>query len=436
MNLMDRYEKSRRLFARAQGSLVGGVGSPFRAKFPAPLYMETACGARLRDVDGNEYIDYALAWGPLILGHCHPRLVEAMRTQASKSHAYGAQHELEIQVAEKIQSMVPCAERVLLSSTGTEAVQIALRLARAYTNRPLIVRFEGHYHGWVDSVLLSYRGSLHDMGPAEAPNVVPGSRGQVANAAENVVVASWNDPDSLRRLFDVHGTRIAAVITEPVLCNSGSLMPAEGFLEQLRAITKQQGALLIFDEVITGFRIACGGAQAHFGVTPDVATFGKAVAGGLPMSAIAGKKEILEQIAAGGVVFGGTFNSNPVSTAAARATLGELSRDGGAALEHANRLGRELIAGIRESAASCGIPVQVTGFGAAFSIHFTERSALKSYRDTLDDDRARLQDYLRLALDEGLFLLPDGRVYVSAVHTERDIAETLDAIRRVVRRLA
>jgi glutamate-1-semialdehyde 2,1-aminomutase len=435
MDQTDRYRESRKLFERAQRSLTGGVGSPFRAKFPAPLYFQSGCGPRVMDSDCNQYIDYALAWGPLILGHCHPRLVAAMQEQASKPHIYGAQHEREFLVAEKIQSMVPCAQRVLLTSSGTEAIQIALRLARAYTGRNLILRFEGHYHGWVDSVLLSYRASLEQLGPAVSPNAILGSKGQTPNAADNVIVAAWNDAESLSKLFAEHGHNIAAVITEPVLCNSGCLMPDDGYLEQLRTIAHENGSLVIFDEVITGFRISPGGAQQHFGVTPDIATFGKAVAGGLAMSAIVGRQDIMEQVVKSGVVFGGTFNSNPIATAAAAVTLDVLSQADGAALAHANRIGDMLMSGIRDAAAAADIPAQVTGLGAAFAIHFTRRTGLKSYRDTFEDDREMLDCYLKFALDEGLFLLPDGRVYVSAVHAEREVEETLDAIGRVMRRL-
>jgi glutamate-1-semialdehyde 2,1-aminomutase len=270
----DRYAKSRAMLERARQSLAGGVSSPFRAKLPVPLYFEDGCGPRLRDVDGNEYIDYALAWGPLILGHRHPRLVEAVRRQSGKPHIYGAQHELEYLVSEKVQSMVPCAERVIFTSSGSEAVQAALRLARAHTGRNLVVKFEGHYHGWLDSVLLSYHPEADQLGPADRPRVAPGSKGQVPNAAENVLVAPWNDLGFLEKLFAGHADGIAAVITEPVLCNSGSLMPEPGFLEGLRALATANGALLIFDEIITGFRIAPGGAQSSFGVIPDLATFG------------------------------------------------------------------------------------------------------------------------------------------------------------------
>jgi glutamate-1-semialdehyde 2,1-aminomutase len=315
-------------------------------------------------------------------------------------------------------------------------VQIAMRLARAFTGRDLILKFEGHYHGWMDSALMSYHPTLADMGPAEAPSPVPGSRGQVKNAAANLIVLPWNDAEALARAFALHRSEIAAVMTEPVLCNSGSLLPAAGFLAELRSLTTQHGALLIFDEVITGFRIAAGGAQSVYGVTPDIATFGKAIGGGVPLSAVAGRRDILELIIDGGVVFGGTFNGNPLSLAGAHATLRELARDSGRPLAEAVTRGERLMRGIREAGERRGVPLQVTGFGTAFSVHFTGRTSLRTYRDTLDDDRERLRRWICECLKEGVYLLPDGRVYVSVVHTDEQIERALGAFDAVLARIA
>ena len=417
--MSERYQKSRELLERARQSLAGGVSSPFRAMFPVPLYFEDGQGPRLTDVDGNSYIDYTLAWGPNILGYRHPSMVEAMTCAAAGVHTYGAQHRLEPEVAEKFCRIVPCAERVAFTSSGTEAVQGALRLARGFTGRNIVVKFEGHYHGWVDSVLLSYRGEGL------------GSRGQVPNALDNVIVVPWNSPEDVERVFAERGSEIAAVITEPVLCNSGCLMPRPGFLEFLREITRRHSSLLIFDEVITGFRMAPGGAQQHFGIKPDLATFGKAVAAGLPMSAIAGRQDVLDEMFKG-VVFGGTFNGNPMVLAAANAALDVLSAGGGAALAQANQQGARLMEGIRSIAAQQGVPLQVTGFGAAFGVHFTKAAELNQYRDTFADDKERLTRYVRAMLDQGIYLLPDGRAYTSCVHTGREVDETLAAFARVV----
>ena len=430
-----KWRTSRALLARAGKSLAGGVSSPFRAKAPVPLYFEDGQGCRLRDVDGNSYIDYALAWGPLILGHRHPAVVAAIQRQADRPHAYGAQHRLEFEVAEQIQALVPCAERVAFTSTGSEAVQIALRLARAFTGRRVVVKFEGHYHGWMDSVLVSYHPAAPAFGPPDAPLPVPGSKGQVPGAFEDLIVLPWNASDALERVFQSRGSDIAAVITEPVLCNSGCLLPQPGYLATLRRLCSESGALLIFDEVITGFRIGPGGAQQHYGVIPDLATLGKALGGGVPVSAIAGRQEILALMFGGGVAFGGTFNGNPISLAAVQATVEELSRDSGRALHAANAVGEKLIEGLKAKAADRGASLTITGFGTAFSLHFTRQQNLRNYRDVLADDTGRLTAFLTLALDEGLYLLPDGRVYVSAAHTEADVEETLDACDRAFVRL-
>jgi glutamate-1-semialdehyde 2,1-aminomutase len=235
----------------------------------------------------------------------------------------------------------------------------------------------------------------------------------------------------LEQVFAAHGSKIAAVIMEPVLCNSGCLMPVPGYLEAAREISRRHGALVIFDEVITGFRMGISGAQGFYGVTPDLATFGKAVAGGLPLSVVAGRREIMEQMFGGGVAFGGTFNGNPVSLGAADATLSELSRGGGALLARANECGRKLMTGISVAARAKGVGLTVTGFGAAMSLHFTRRTELRDYRDTLDDDREMLQRVLRRAMEEGLHLVPDGRLYVSAAHTDQDIEDTVRAFERV-----
>ncbi len=396
-----------------------------------PLYFEDGRGPRLRDVDGNEYIDYCLAWGPMILGYRHPALVAAMREQADKPMDYGAQHELEYLVAEKIQSMLPCAERVAFTSSGTEAVQLVHRLARAFTGRERILKFEGHYHGWVDGALLSYKPSPEQVGPLERPNVVPGSRGQVRNAADNTIVAPWNRIDLLEWLLAEAGDQVAAVMMEPVLMNSGGILPEPGYLAAVRELTRRHGCLLIFDEVITGFRIGPGGAQERYQVTPDLATLGKAIGGGATLSAVAGRADLLQQIVGGGVAFGGSFNGNPPALAAADATLRELSRDDGAALRDANRHGEALRRGIAELGRKHGIPVLASGFGAAFAVHFTEKTELKDYRDTFADDRGRLHRFRFRSLQEGIYIVPDGRFYVSAVHGEREVGQTLEALDRV-----
>ena len=288
----DKWKKSREFLVRAEGSLAGGVSSPFRRKSPVPLFFRDGSGCRLEDVDGNRYIDYGLGWGPLILGHRHPALLETLRSQVERPFHYGAQHELESCLSERVQRLVPCAERVAFTSSGSEAVQLALRLSRAFTERKLVVKFEGHYHGWMDSILASYHPPLEELGTIEQPLTAPGTRGQLLAALDDLLVCSWNRTDLVRDLFRQYGDRIAAVIMEPVLCNSGCLLPREDYLRSVQELCARHGALLIFDEVITGFRIALGGAQELYGITPDLCTLGKAIGGGLPFSAVAGRREI------------------------------------------------------------------------------------------------------------------------------------------------
>jgi glutamate-1-semialdehyde 2,1-aminomutase len=287
----------------------------------------------------------------------------------------------------------------------------------------------------MDSVLWSYKPSADQLRQAGPLCGIPGSAGQVANATDNMLVLPWNDADKLETLLREHGSEVAAIIMEPVLCNSGCIEPGDHYLEQVAELAKRHGALLIFDEVITGFRRDLHGAQGYYSVTPDLATLGKAIGGGLPLSAIAGRGEILEMMFKEGVAFGGTFNGNPLSLAAALATLTELAQAGGEPLKQANKRGEEIMRGIQAAAYRHNLPLLVTGFGTAFALHFTQRSELRDYRDMLEDDPALLQRCLLESLREGLVLVPDGRLYVSTIHTEEDAARTISAMDRVFSRL-
>jgi len=400
------------------------VSSGMRAAAkPLPLFFSSAAGSRLTDVDGNQYIDYTLAWGPLILGHAHPAIVGAVNAQLGITQLFGAQHQLEIEVAKKICELVPSVERVIFSNTGTEAVQVALRIARAYTGRRKVIRFEGHYHGWMENIAAGYR-------PA-ANSTVPGRDGSAGGASETVLVLPWNDIEVVERVLQAQGQDVAAVITEPILCNTQCLMPEPGYLKGLRRLTEQYGVVLIFDEVITGFRVALGGAQALFGVTPDLTTMGKAVAGGLVLSAVGGRREIMELVAEQKVPHAGTFNGNPLSLAAAKATLETLAANQGAALEQVRKSGERLMQGIADSAQAADIPVLVNGIGSCFHVAFTTRNQMQNYRDTLDSDVEARDEFLLALLAAGIYLMPDGRWYVSAVHTEQDITQTLATVHQV-----
>lgn len=412
-------------FERSQRSLAGGCSSGLRRQAkPYPLFFESGGGSRITDVDGNAYLDYTLAWGPLILGHAPAEVCEAIARQARCGLTFGAQHDLEYEVAELLTGIIPCADSVCYANSGTEIVQVALRLARGVTGRFRILKFEGHYHGWADSVLVSYHPSAAQLDAAgDAP--VPVSRGQLP--ADHTVIAQWNDTASVERAFASHPEEIAAVICEPLLCNSGCIPPEPGFLEFLREITTRRGALLIFDEVITGFRLHLKGAQGHYGVTPDLATYGKAVGGGAAVSVLAGRAAWMNAIADGTVAHAGTLNGNPLALAAVKATLEVLMRDETRIYSGLWRRGERLRLGMESALKQAGYPVVTSGGGPVFQLSFMNEPA-RNYRDRLKADAALGNAFVLALLDEGILALPDGRWYLSAAHSDEDIDNTLEAV--------
>jgi glutamate-1-semialdehyde 2,1-aminomutase len=428
---MDRdfqqFSRSIDLRSKSKRYLAGGVSSAMRAAAkPVPLFFTSGSGSKLVDVDGNTYIDYTLAWGPLILGHSHSSIAAGVGAQLKMCHALGAQCELEPLVARRICEMVPCADRIVFSNTGTEAVQIALRLARAFTGKRKIIRFEGHYHGWLDDVLVGYR-------PAPMSN--NDSADQVENPANtpphDMLVLEWNNLEQVESVLKARHEEIAGIITEPILCNCNCLMPEKNYLVGLRQLADQYGIVLIFDEVITGFRVARGGAQELFGVKPDLATFGKAVAGGFALSVVAGIDKIMSLIERQLVVHAGTFNGNPISLAAANATLEIIGANGGRVLSDIDRRGVKLINGIRSLAASTAIPILVNGVGSAFHLAFTSRQEMLNYQDTLQASSAARDVFVQEMLKSGVYLLPDGRWYVSGAHSDEDVDFTLTKVAAV-----
>jgi glutamate-1-semialdehyde 2,1-aminomutase len=420
---LERYQ-------RAVQSLAGGVSSGLRRQArPYPLYFERGCGARVSDVDGNVYIDYGLAWGPLILGHAPAEIVAAVSAQLQRGFTFGAQHDLEIEVAEALTAVLPCAERVVFANSGTEIVQLALRLARAHTGRLRFVKFEGHYHGWDDSVLVSYHPTDEEI-CAAGSSPIPVGQGQ--RTSEAVLIAQWNDEDTLRVLFERYGEEIAAVICEPMLCNSGCIPPDPGFLEFLRNVTRDYGAVLIFDEVITGFRLGLSGAQGYYGVIPDLATYAKAVGAGLPLSVLGGRAEFMDRIAHGTVVHAGTLNGNPVVLAAAGRAIEILSRNNGGIYSTMHQRGERLKQGLERILRDRGHAVVTQGCGTVFQFSFMDRPA-RNYRDTLAANRAMYSDFALALLDEGVLVLPDGRWYISAIHDDASIDLTLAAAERAAR---
>ena len=421
-------ERSRELFLESSQHLAAGVSSTLRrAVRPTPLFVTHGQGAWLFDVDENAYLDYTLAYGPLILGHAPRPVVDAVAQAAALGSTFGAQHRGEIELARRVTELVPVADLTCFANSGTEAVLIALRLARAYTGRQRIVRFGGHYHGWADQVL------------AKPTGVGFGARGvtggQSDAALTDQIVVPWNDPGALQAAFAEHPDKIAAVICEPIVCNSGCLYPRAGYLELLRRLATDHGSLLVFDEVITGFRVALGGAQELLGVMPDLATYGKALSGGYPLSAVAGRRDIMSLIGSGVVDHMGTLNGNTISLSAGIATLDELARNGGEVFARLRHLGDRLSNGLREAAMTSDVPLVVNEAGPVFHTIFTAETHVDTIAAYNRRDEERSAHFAELLLNEGVYVRPSGLWYISAAHTEADIDETIAMARRVLPRL-
>jgi glutamate-1-semialdehyde 2,1-aminomutase len=427
------FTQSERLYEQSKQTLAGGVASSLRAAMkPVPLFLQSGKGARIRDVDGNEYIDYIMGYGPLILGHSHPQLIEAVCSKMREGQQFGMQHEGEIALSRRIVELVPCADKVLFSGSGTEAVMMALRLARAYTGRSKIIRFEGHYHGWSDAIFTSFPSP--DMAQGDRHSLA-GTVGQSEHALEDILLLPWNDPEALQRTLETQGEQIAAVITEPVMCNSGCIRPLPGYLESMREWTRKAGTVLIFDEVITGFRVGIGGAQERLGITPDLTIMGKAVAGGFPLSVVAGHREIMDLVSNAKVSHLGTLNGNVVSMAAGLAALDILSKNNGSIYEEMEQIADRLIAGLQEIFAVSRIPVLINRFGPVFHLMFTGLREVSNFTAFNQRDSARYARFAEMALTQGLAVRPNGLWYVSATHTSAEVEETLEIVRRIASKM-
>jgi glutamate-1-semialdehyde 2,1-aminomutase len=420
---------SSNLFARAQKILVGGVDSPvraFRAVGGEPLIIDRARGSRVIDADGREYIDYICSWGALILGHADPDVVAAVADQASRGTSYGMTSPLEIELGERIARAVPSIERIRFVSSGTEATMSAVRVARGFTKRDLILKFEGGYHGHADSFLVEAGSGLATLGISTSPGV-PGA------LAALTLNAPYNDVAAVEQVFQKHAGKIAAVIVEPVAANMGVVPPAPGFLESLRRITERDGALLIFDEVITGFRLAYGGAQTVFGVRPDMTVLGKIIGAGLPVAAYGARREIMDQIAPLGPVYqAGTLSGNPLAMRAGLATLAKLEAAG--FYEGLNRKAQRLANGLRDALRESGVSgkvlAQVNSAGSLLTLFFT-RESVHDYSGAKKSDTARFAAFFREMLSRGVLLPPSQfeALFVSAAHSDDDIDRTLVAAR-------
>jgi glutamate-1-semialdehyde 2,1-aminomutase len=419
-----KTECSDRLFDKASTLIPGGVNSPVRAFKSVgrkPLFIRSANGSKLRDADGNEYIDYVGSWGPMILGHAHPRVIEAVRKAALSGTSFGAPTELEVTIAELIVRMMPSVEMVRMVNSGTEATMSAIRLARAFTAREMIIKFEGCYHGHGDSFLIK-------AGSGAMTLSVPDSPGVPSGVAAGTLNATFNDINSVQTLADQNKGKIAALIVEPVVGNMGCVPPSPGFLGGLRELCSREGIVLIFDEVMTGFRVARGGAQALYGIMPDLTTLGKIIGGGLPVGAYGGRKEIMKLVAPSGPMYqAGTLSGNPLAMTAGHETLSILMEDSDFYGRLERKSGR-LAAGISKNIEDLHLPLTQNRVGSMSTLFFT-REPVVDYRSALQADTKRFAVYFREMLERGIYLAPSQfeAGFVSIAHTEEDIDRTIQA---------
>ncbi|HXE80707.1 MAG TPA: glutamate-1-semialdehyde 2,1-aminomutase [Vicinamibacterales bacterium] len=416
---------SRALFARAERLMPGGVNSPvraFRAVGGSPRFIERAAGARIYDVDGREYIDYIGAWGPLLLGHAHPAIVSAITAQAAQGTAYGAPTRQEVEMAEAIVRAVPSIEMVRMVNSGTEATMAAVRVARGVTGRNVVLKFAGCYHGHGDSFLVKAGSGAATFGTPDSPGVTEGT-------ARDTVTAHYNDVEEVRRVFREHAGRIAAVIVEPVAGNMGLVPPRPGFLEALRELCTADGALLIFDEVITGFRLGRGGAQERYGVMPDLTALGKIIGGGLPVGAYGGRSDLMRQVSPAGPIYqAGTLSGNPLAMAAGLAALSEIEKDEGL-YGRLDALGAKLEEGVTSFIRRRGLPCRFVRLASMWTLFFRDGD-VRDWRDASSCDTTRFARYFRALLDRGTLVAPSQfeTNFISAAHAPADIETTVAAI--------
>ena len=423
--------KSDQLFAEALKYIPGGVNSPvraFRAVGGNPFFVNRASGSKVWDVDGNELIDYVLTWGPAILGHAHPKIIAAVKAAAELGTSFGIPNPHEVTMAKRICELVPSVQKVRMTSSGTEACMSAIRLARGFTKRDKIIKFDGCYHGHVDSLLVRAGSGALTFGH-------PDSAGIPAAFTSHTIVAPYNDVEAVKTIFAANKNEIAGIIVEPVPGNAGLYLPQPGYLEFLREITAAHGALLIFDEVMTGFRLARGGAQERFHITPDLSTFGKVIGGGLPVGAFGGRAEIMDCLAPLGPVYqAGTLSGNPVAMAAGLANLQELLD--GDAYKKLEERGAQLAAGMRDVAKSAGVPVQFNQCGSMFCGYFTSQP-VHNVADAMHSDRERFKKFFHGMIEEGVYFAPSQfeAGFLSTAHSAADIEKTVSAAAKVLRTL-
>lgn len=426
--------RSQQWFEQSQQSLVEGVNSPSRGKAtysPGPVFLERGAGSHVWDADNNQYVDFMMSFGALIHGHAHPKLVSVASEAMAEGSHFAAATSAEVEAAERFRRMVLSAEVVRFTNTGSEATMLALRLARAHTGRTKFLKFEGHYHGWYDPFLLNAHGHPPErLGEPENPCRIPDSQGIPSATFDDVVLAPWNDIDLLERIMQKHGRELAAVITEPIMANMGCIPPREGYLQKLRDLTRHYDALLILDEVVTGFRYAPGGCQEYYGIQPDISTFGKALGAGFPVGAVAGSRSILDRMrwSENMVLHYGTFNGHRLTMKVVAANLDLLSRND--TYRNLLAIGDAAIHGLREVFRRRKLKAIVQGFGPMFQIYFTGRDAIHDYRDYCTYvDTARYSRFVHRLHERGVYMTPSNGLHwiISTAHTEADVAALIEA---------
>jgi glutamate-1-semialdehyde 2,1-aminomutase len=427
-------EKSRELYQRTVGVLIEASSSSSRGPVnfgKYPIFMERGNGSRIYDVDGNEYIDWMMAFGALPLGHAHPEVVQAIVEAASSGAHFATATPVELEVATMIQKIVPNAERVRFANTGTEAIMAAIRLARGVTGRPKILKFEGHYHGWHDDLLISSNVlPPAALGLRSDPVKIPDSSGLNRTALDDTIVVPWNDLSALERSLENHRGQVAAIITEGVMANMGVIPPAEGYLAGLQKLAQSHGIVFILDETVTGFRIAPGGCQEYYKLSPDLVTFGKALGSGLPVAALVGRAHIMDALQWGGVLHYGTHNGSRIGMFAARANLRVLTRDNNASFRHTWRIAEQLCTGFRDLLRKKGRAAIVQNVGPMLQVMFTDQPAIRDYRDFCQHvDRAAFQKFILSLFPFGVYASPSAALHsiVTLAHTDEDVKLTLEA---------
>ena len=437
------HSRSQELFALAQKFLVEGVNSPSRGAAVysgGPIFLERGQGSQVWDADGNAYTDFMMSFGALIQGHAHPRIVQVVSETIAQGSHFAAATSAEIEAAERFCQMVPSAEAVRFTNTGSEATMLALRLARAHTGRRKFLKFEGHYHGWYDPFLLNAHSHPVDaLGPKESPSRIPDSDGIPPATFDDVMIAPWNDLAALQRVMEQHGDEFAAVITEPIMANMGCIPPRDGYLQAMRELTQQHGALFVMDEVVTGFRYAPGGCQEYYGIEPDLSTFGKALGAGFPIGAVAGPRRILDRMQWSDhmVLHYGTFNGHRLTMKVVATNLDLLMQKG--TYSKLYSAGNSAIAGLRDVFGRHKLPAIVQGFGPMFQIYFTERDGIHDYRDYCAyADTKKYSRFIHLLLDRGIYMTPSNGLHwiISTAHTEADVEALIQAADRACAELA